>query len=298
MISSGIPGLIPVHARHPGSATMIIDFRMRPPVGPYLASVYGNVDKMAQTVSRVGFSQAPSAAAVSMDLLTREMRDAGIGHAVIPARVAATGAVPNAAVAEIVENGKGFFSGMAALDPSDPDAALADLDSYVTNGPLRGVGFEPGMLPEPLHADDKRLYPLYDACQEKGIFVSLMTAAACGPDISFTSPELIDNVARDFPRLAIVDAHGGWPWVTQNLYLAHRHPNVILCPDFIMFNMPGMHDYLMAANYFLQDRFLFATGYPHMGHGAAVEFYRKHIRPEVQEKIFYGNAARLIGLGC
>ena len=123
-----------------------------------------------------------------------------------------------------------------------------------------------------------------------------MTAAACGPDISFTAPELIDNVARDFPRLTIVDAHGGWPWVTQNLYLAHRHPNVILCPDFIMFNMPGMNDYLMAANYFLQDRFLFATGYPHMGHGQAVEFYRKHLRPEVQDKIFHSNAARLLGL--
>lgn len=275
---------------------MIIDFRMRPPVGPYVPSVYGNVANIAKATARIGFQQVQSVAQVSFDLLKEEMAEAGITHAVIPARVAAKGSVPNADVAELVENSGGFFSGIAALDPADMDKALADLDRYVADGPLKGVGFEPGMLPTPLHADDKKLYPLYEACQEKGVFVSIMTAAACGPNIGFTSPELIDNVARDFPKLTIVDAHGGWPWVTQNLYLAHRHQNVILCPDFIMFNMPGMADYLMAANYFLQDRFLFATGYPHMGHVQAVEFYKKNIRPEVQDKIFYGNAARLLGL--
>ncbi len=275
---------------------MIIDFRMRPPMGPYLPSVYGNTAGIAKATARIGFRPAPSAEQASMDLLKTEMKDAGINHAVIPARVAAKGAVPNEDVARIVKESNGFFSGLAALDPSDTNNALDELEKYVAHGPLTGVGFEPGMLPTPLHADDKKLYPLYDACQEKGIFVSIMTAAACGPNISFTLPELIDNVARDFPRLTIVDAHGGWPWVTQNIYLAHRHANVVLCPDFIMFNMPGMNDYLMAANYFLQDRFLFGSGYPHMGHSQAVDFYRKNIRPEVQDKIFHANAARLLGL--
>ncbi len=277
---------------------MIIDFRMRPPVEPYIPSVYGNPDNIARNAERIGFRQPASAVQISMDLLEQEMKAAGISHAVIPARAAARGAISNSAVSALVENSNGFLSGLAALDPADMNTALAELDNYVTNGPLCGVGFEPGMLPDPLHADDKKLYPLYDACQEKGIFVSIMTAAACGPDISFTAPELIDNVARDFPRLTIIDAHGGWPWVTQNLYLAQRHANIILCPDFILFNMPGMNDYLMAANYFLQDRFLFATGYPHMGHVAAVDFYRRNIRPEVQEKIFYGNAARLLRLAA
>ncbi len=275
---------------------MIIDFRMRPPMGAYLASAYGNVEGIARATARIGFQQTPSVAQTSMELLRKEMKEAGIGHAVIPARVAAKGSVPNDGIARMVEESDGFFSGLAALDPSDTNTALEALEKYVVRGPLKGVGFEPGMLPVPLHADDKKLYPLYDACQEKGIFVSIMTAAACGPNIGFTLPELIDNVARDFPRLTIVDAHGGWPWVTQNIYLAHRHPNVILCPDFILFNMPGMHDYLTAANYFLQDRFLFATGYPHTGHGQAVEFYKQHIRPEVQDKIFRKNAARLLGL--
>ena len=265
-------------------------------MGQYLASAYGNTEKMAAGTRRIGFTQAESVGRTSPEMLFEEMRENDVVCGVIPARLAAKGSVSNEETASIISSSGGLFRGTAVLDPSDIPASLEMLDRFVVNGPLSGVGFEPGMLPEPLHANDKKLYPLYDACQEKNIFVSIMTAAACGPDISFTSPALLDDVARDFPRLTIVSAHGGWPWVTQNIYLAHRHSNVVLCPDFIMFNMPGMNDYLMAANYFLQDRFLFATGYPHVGHKDAVDFYRTHLRAEVQQKIFYDNAAKLLGI--
>lgn len=275
---------------------MYFDCRMRPPTASYLPSAFGNVEKSARSTANLDFLQAPSVTHKSLDLLLDEMKQAGISRALIPARQAASGAVPNEDVADVVRRHPDLFMGFAALDPADTDKALADLEKFVLHGPLCGVGFEPGMLPAPLRANDPNLFPLYDACQAAGVPVSIMTAAACGPDISFTMPSLMDDVARAFPKLTIISAHGGWPWVTQNIYLAQRHPNVWLCPDFIMFNMPGMQEFWQAANYFLQDRFLFATGYPHVSHKEAVEFYRKNLRPEVMPKVMAENAARLLHL--
>ena len=57
--------------------------------------------------------------------------------------------------------------------------------------------------------------------------------------------------SADFPDLRIVVSHGNWPWVSEILHVAFRRPNVYLSPDMYLYNMPGMDDYLRAANGFL-----------------------------------------------
>ena len=41
-----------------------------------------------------------------------------------------------------------------------------------------------------------------------------------------------------------------------------------------MYNMPGVSDYVMAANTFLSERFLFGTAYPFIGFREGVEQFR------------------------
>jgi predicted TIM-barrel fold metal-dependent hydrolase len=85
--------------------------------------------------------------------------------------------------------------------------------------------------------------------------------------------------------------------VHQIIHVALRRPNLYLSPDMYLYNMPGMDDYLRAANGFLQDRFLFATCYPMCPIIEYTEwFMRLPLRHEVMEKALYRNAARLLGL--
>ena len=73
----------------------------------------------------------------------------------------------------------------------------------------------------------------------------------------------LDRVARDFPTLKIISAHGNWPWVSQIIHVCYRRPNIYLSPDMYMHgNFPGAQDYLNALNGFLADRFLYASAYP------------------------------------
>ena len=41
-----------------------------------------------------------------------------------------------------------------------------------------------------------------------------------------------------------------------------------------MYNMPGVSDYVMAANTFLSERFLFGTAYPFIGFREGVEQFK------------------------
>ena len=97
--------------------------------------------------------------------------------------------------------------------------------------------------------------------------------------------------------LRIVSAHGNWPWVTEILHVAFRRPNLFLAPDYLMANMPGMSDYISAADSFLADQFLFASAFPF----APVVDYTRWFRglpisPANLEKVMGGTAQRLLGL--
>ena len=81
------------------------------------------------------------------------------------------------------------------------------------------------------------------------------------------------------------------------LHVAYRRQNVYVSPDQYLCNMPGMNDYLIGANGFLADRFLYASSYPFISVKGYAEWFRTlPIRPELLDRIMYGNAARFRGL--
>ena len=102
----------------------------------------------------------------------------------------------------------------------------------------------------------------------------------------------------DFPALNIVSAHGSWPWVHQILHVAFRRPNLYLSPDYLMANMPGMEDYIRAADGFLAERILYASAFPFAPiKGYADWFRRLPIKPDNLRRVMHDNAAKLLGLG-
>jgi uncharacterized protein len=276
----------------------VIDFRLRPPLRGFLDMImYANAPRRDRATRMHGFEPAPSASRQSIDLLIQEMDAASVTTGVVVGRFSGRfGSVSNADVRAIAEAYPGRFVGVASIDPSNRRGAIAEIDSCMAAG-FRAVNIEPASYPEPMLADDRRLYPIYAHCEDRDIPVIVMAGGNAGPDLSYTVPVHLDRMAADFPLLRIVVSHGGWPWVGEMLHIAYRRPNVYLSPDQYLANMPGMREYIEAANGFLAERFLYASSYPFAPADAYAQWFRAlPIREELMERLMYKNAAVLLGL--
>ena len=276
----------------------VIDFRLRPPVKGFLDMVmYAKPERRDGITRQHGMEPAESAQAQSMDLLLGEMEAAGVTCGVVMGRHSGLyGSVSNQDVAEIARRWPGRFVGVGSIDPSERRRALAQIDEAIALG-LAAINLEPGVYPQPLYVDDRRLYPIYARCEDRGIPVTIMAGGSAGPDLSYTHPVHVDRVAADFPELRIALTHGAWPWVSEILHVAFRRPNVYLSPDQYLCNMPGMDDYIRAANGFLADRFLYASSYPFIGVKRYADWFRSlPIRPELLPQLMHANAARFLGI--
>ncbi|MCC7080463.1 MAG: amidohydrolase [Burkholderiales bacterium] len=276
----------------------IIDFRVRPPLKGFLDMVmYSNGERRDRFTRQLGLEPAPSAVERSMPLLLQEMQAVEVVHGVITGRTSDFfGSVSNEDVAAIVQEYPGRFSAIAAIDPANRKAAIAQIDAALAQG-FVGVTIEPGAYPVPIYADDRKLYPIYAHLEDRNVPVVIMTGGNAGPDLSYSNPIQLDRVAGDFPNLRIAVSHGNWPWVSEIIHVAFRRSNVYVSPDMYLYNMPGMDDYLRAANGFLADRFIFATAYPLVPLKAYTEWFVKlPLKPENMQKCVYQNAANFLGI--
>ena len=276
----------------------VIDFRLRPPLRGFLDMImYANPERTARATRMHGFEPAPSATQRSIDLLIAEMDAAGVTTGVVVGRVAGRfGSVSNEDVQAICEAYPGRFVGIASIDPASRKKAVVAIDDAAARG-FRAINIEPASYAEAMLADDRRLYPIYAHCEDRGLPVLIMAGGSAGPDLSYTVPVHLDRVAADFPDLKIVVTHGGWPWVHEMLHIAYRRPNVYLSPDQYLAGMPGMRDWIDAANGFLADRFLYGSSYPFTPVKEYAAWFRGlPFRPEVMDRLMYRNAAGLLGL--
>lgn len=276
----------------------IIDFRIRPPYKSFCDMVmYSSPDRRDRFTRQLGFEPSPAAQKQSVDLMLREMDEAGITMGVVVGRNSgALGSVDNDTVMAFTKAHSGRFVPVASIDVTNRKNAVAQIDGAVAAG-FKAINIEPGAYANPMHTDDRRLYPIYAHCEDRNLPVIIMTGGNAGPDISYTAPASIDRVLTDFPTLRIVSSHGNWPWVHEILHVAFRRPNLYLSPDMYLVNMPGMEDYVRAANGFLSDRFIYASSFPFCPIKPYKDWFMTlDISPENRAKVMYRNAATLLGL--
>lgn len=273
---------------------MIIDFRLRPPFSGFVTStIFKDADFHAVFSQSFGFTQSPSVKACSIDMLLQEMADAGVDKAVVPARKLYN--VTNEDLADLLNTYPDKFYGMAGIDPEDGDKALAEIDQFVVSGPCVGITMEPGYCSNPLKADDERIYPIYEKCQENKIPVFLSHGGLVGPLMEYNNPEIIDRMAQVFPNLTIILAHGAYPYVTQACYTCFKNPNVYLVPDFYATEVPNGNEYLKATTW-IPEKIIFGSAYPVQPVGQMLEYYRSHMTAEAFEMVTYKNAANILGI--
>lgn len=271
----------------------IIDWRLRPPFGSF---------KDNQIFWDPTFKSTPlypdSARQFSMKMLFDEMEKEGVVMGVVPFRKNQDHSQEEE-IHKMKELYPGKFKYMAHIDPFGDDP-VALIDKLIIHGDADLAVIEPSQyfIKKSIPANDETLYPIYEKCQSESIPLTIAFGGLYTNNIAFYNPAVIDQVANDFPDLKIVLAHGGWPYVAEICHVAYRHPNLYLSPDCYLTTIhPGFQDFVTAANHILQDQFIFGSVYPGYSLEVTVgEYLKNGLSEEVLPKIFYHNAARVLGL--
>jgi predicted TIM-barrel fold metal-dependent hydrolase len=185
--------------------------------------------------------------------------------------------------------------GVAGADLRRPMDAVRDLRRRVEEG-FVALRIVPWLWEDP--PTDRLYYPLYAACVDLGIpfCTQVGHTGPLRPSETGRPIPYIDQVALDFPELVIVCGHIGYPWTTEMIAVADKHPNV-----YIDTSAYAAHRYPTELVHYLKGRgrskVLFGTNYPMMtADQALAHLGRLDLDDETTELFLAGNAVRVFQL--
>jgi len=203
------------------------------------------------------------------DLLA-EMSDAGVTGAVLHAEYefGEVAEALNVAVARLVAEQSALVAGIGTVSMLDaPVMRRVRQAREVASLGLAGLNIQPSFFG--MAIDDRSLYPLYTAAAEDNLVVFLHTGVnyTAHRPIRNDHPLQLDQVACDFPGLRLVACHGGWPFVTDMVAVARKHPQVHLdfgglAPRYVGRPGSGWDPLFGVLDTLLREQILFATDWP------------------------------------
>ncbi len=133
--------------------------------------------------------------------------------------------IPNRFVADYVARFPQKLIGFAGIDPTEA-SAVDELRIAKNDLRLRGMTVSPAN--QDFHPTDSRAMHVYAEAERLGMPVLVHPVGQYTEQskLEFARPYLWDEVARLFPRLPIVIAQLGQPWVDETILLLGKHPNV------------------------------------------------------------------------
>jgi hypothetical protein len=197
-------------------------------------------------------------------------------------------------VTAYTEKHPGRFVGLAGYNPFRIKESLAEIERAVRDHGFRGVYVHIYGFDIPIH--DAKMYPLYAKCSELRVPVSLQVGHVLeGMPSEHARPIFLDRVACDFPDLALIGAHTGWPWVEELISVCYKWDNVYLGVDAWMPKYLKPEIVQFVSSRMGQDRALWGTnGLPWKENLAQVE--ELGLRPEAKRKLLRDNAVQLFRL--
>jgi predicted TIM-barrel fold metal-dependent hydrolase len=250
----------------------------------------------------------PISAMASFEDADAARREAGIECAVAIALVSPhlRMGIPNEFIAEYVERNRGTTLGFASVDPND-SRAPDDLRYAIETLGLHGLKLSPPY--QAFHPHSPEAFAVYRRADELGVPVMFHQGAVFARRgiLEWANAALLDMVAREFPEMRIIIAHGGQPWYTETVALMSKHPNVWTDLS-ARFHRPWqLHNIILAAiDYRVADRILFGTDFPCLRPQFCIDALRSlnetnqgrlpDIPAELIDQILYERPFSLLGL--
>ena len=213
-------------------------------------------------------------------------------------------AVTNEEIAALAREHSDVIIPFASVDPHAGLAAVKAAKRLVTEHGARGFKFHPNT--QAFYPNERSLYALYAAIEELQVPVLFHTGhtgvgagvrGGGGVRLKYSNPMFVDDVAVDFPDLAIILAHPSFPWQDEALSVCLHKPSVYIdlsgwSPKYFP---PILIQY---ANTLLRHKMLFGSDFPVLTPDRwLADFEKTAIRDEVRPLILKENALTLLKLG-
>lgn len=185
------------------------------------------------------------------------------------------------------------FTSFGSVHP-DGENCLEELERIKYLG-IKGIKMHPDY--QGFFVNDKKAYPVYDLCGQLSLPVVMHTGWDCySPDVVHATPEMLREVALEFPDTRFVFAHMGGLrfWNDVENYLTGLE-NVYFDTSFCV---NGRMDKEQAKRIILnhpKDNTLFGSDCPWENVDLSISFVDSlNISDDLKERIFYTNAACLL----
>ncbi len=231
--------------------------------------------------------------AIPLDLTIGAMDQGGVDVGLTCAWYGPEGSlIDNGEVAEFVAAHPTRLRGVAGADLRKPMEAVRELRRCVDEG-FVALRIVPWLWESP--PTDRRYYPLLAACVDLGIpfCTQVGHTGPLRPSETGRPIPYIDQIAIDFPELVIVGGHIGYPWTTEMIAVADKHPNVYIDTSAYTAGRypPELVQFLRGRG---RDKVMFGTNYPMITAARALEHLDSLELDEPTRVAFLGGTARRV----
>lgn len=164
-------------------------------------------------------------------------------------------------------------------------------------GRLRLAGFKIHCQVQRCYPDDPGLLPAYRAAEQSGKICLIHTGR--WPEASrYCDARRLERVLRRFPDLVVVVSHMGADQFERYFDLLALYPNLHLDTTLVFSGLQPTAPRVSRMIEF-QDRILYGSDFPYLPHDVTSGvrgILALELGPEIEDKILYQNAARLLGL--
>ena len=171
--------------------------------------------------------------------------------------------IPNRFVSEYVNRFPQKLVGFAGIDPTE-SSAVDELRVAKNELKLRGVTISPAN--QDFHPTDSRAMAVYAEAEKLGMPVLIHPVGQFTEQskLEYARPYQLDEIARVFPRLPIIVAQMGQPWVDETIVLLGKHHNVFADVSGLLSRSWQAYNALVAAHQNqVIDKLLFGSDFPY-----------------------------------
>jgi len=179
--------------------------------------------------------------------------------------------IPNRFVAEYVSRFPQKLIGFAGIDPTD-EAAVEEVCIARDDLKLRGVTISPAN--QDFHPSDSRAMDVYATCERLGMPVLFHPSGQFTEQskLEYGRPYLLDEVARSFPRLNMIIAQLGQPWIEETIIMLGKHPQVFADVSGLLSRPWQAYNALVSAYQAgVIDKLLFGSDFPYTNAAECIE---------------------------
>jgi predicted TIM-barrel fold metal-dependent hydrolase len=178
----------------------------------------------------------------------------------------------------------------------------AAFEKAVDEGLIHGIKIYPSYFP--YYPQDKIYSRFYKMAVKHDIPAVIHTGAvistAKGVRQKYAHPLNVDDLAVDFPKLRILMAHAGYPWIIDAAQVAYKNENVFL--DFsglkeetVTFNTAIDQQIAWAFHYLENNEGMYGSDWPIIKMHEYIAWLKHLVPKKIHKQFFYQNAKDFFG---